>query len=60
MIKREENRVLKGIAEADDAYLGGARKGKRGRGAEGKAPMVIAIETKVDQETSKIHPWFVR
>jgi len=60
MAKREESRILKGRVEVDDAYLGGVRSGKRGRGAGGKAPMVIAVETKVDKETGKTHPWFVR
>ena len=60
MVEREVSRVLKGRVEVDDAYLGGVRSGKRGRGAKGKAPMVIAVETKVNTETGKAHPWFVR
>ena len=32
----------------DDVYLGGAREGKRGRGAEGKTPFVAALETTED------------
>ena len=60
MVEQEAGRILKGRVEVDDAYLGGVRSGKRGRGAKGKAPMVIAVETKVDTETGKAHPWFVR
>ncbi len=35
---------LKGIVEVDETFVGGAKSGKRGRGAEGKALVVIAIE----------------
>src|SRR5215475_14412085 len=37
---------LTGRVEIDDAYLGGERAdGKRGRGAPGKTPFVVAVET---------------
>jgi len=45
MHEREGKRPLKGRIEMDDAYLGGKRKGKRGRGASGKTPFVAAVET---------------
>ena len=32
-------KLLKGEIEADESYFGGKRKGKRGRGAAGKAPV---------------------
>lgn len=32
--------VLTGVVEADETYLGGRRKGPRGRGARGKTPVV--------------------
>lgn len=35
---------LKGIVEADETYVGGKRKGKRGRGAAGKTPIVGIAE----------------
>src|SRR6185295_8206607 len=35
---------LKGIVEADETYIGGKRKGKRGRGAAGKTPVVGIAE----------------
>ena len=35
---------LSGIIEIDETFVGGARKGKRGRGADGKAIVIIAIE----------------
>ncbi|APV44606.1 Transposase zinc-ribbon domain-containing protein [Dehalogenimonas formicexedens] len=38
--------VFKGQAEADETYIGGARKGKRGRGAAGKTPVVGIVERK--------------
>ena len=37
---------LSGIIEVDEAYIGGEKSGKRGRGSEGKALIVIAVEIK--------------
>ena len=37
---------LSGTIELDDALIGGKRKGKRGRGAEGKTPVLIACENR--------------
>lgn len=45
MLLREEQRCLDGRVETDDAYLGGKKQGKRGRGAAGKTPFVAAIQT---------------
>jgi transposase-like protein len=41
---------LQGVVEVDETFIGGPRSGKRGRGAEGKALVVIAAqesETKI-------------
>jgi transposase len=35
---------LDGIIEADETYIGGKRSGKRGRGAEGKTPVVGVLQ----------------
>ena len=35
---------LHGVIELDDALLGGNRAGKRGRGAAGKTPVIVACE----------------
>ena len=35
---------LDGIVEVDDAYVGGRKAGKRGRGAEGKTVVLLAVE----------------
>ena len=35
-----------GTIELDDAYIGGKKTGKRGRGADGKVSVIIACETK--------------
>jgi transposase-like protein len=35
---------LEGIIELDDAFVGGKRAGKRGRGAEGKTAILVACE----------------
>ncbi len=37
---------LSGTVEVDEAYLGGTRPGKRGRGAVGKSLIVVAVEDK--------------
>jgi transposase-like protein len=46
MFEREQRGQLTGRVEMDDAYLGGVRRGgKRGRGASGKVPFVVAVQT---------------
>ena len=35
---------LSGIVEVDETYIGGGKPGKRGRGAAGKALVVIAAQ----------------
>jgi transposase-like protein len=37
---------LSGVVEVDETFVGGEKAGKRGRGAEGKALVVIAVEDK--------------
>ena len=36
---------LAGLIEMDDTYFGAPKPGKRGRGAAGKAKVVVAVET---------------
>ena len=48
MVEREAHRVLTGRVEIDDAYLGGERPGKPGRGSENKIPFVVAVQTTDD------------
>lgn len=36
----EQRELLKGVVEMDETYIGGKRKGPRGRGALGKTPVV--------------------
>ena len=43
---------LSGTVEIDETYIGGKRSGKRGRGAENKALVVIAVEDKSDVSKS--------
>lgn len=46
MMEREHGRRLHGRIEVDDAYMGGERHGqKRGRGAPGKRPFLLAVQT---------------
>jgi hypothetical protein len=45
MMERDAGKRLSGRVELDDAYLGGERYGdKRGQGAPGKTPFVVAAE----------------
>lgn len=56
MLEREEKTVLSGRIEVDDAYVGGERhEGKRGRGAAGKTPFVVAVMTNPDHPDSVLH-----
>ena len=44
MVHRDSIYRLSGLIETDDAYIGGKKAGKRGRGAAGKKPILIAVE----------------
>lgn len=44
MAHRDSIYRLAGLIESDDAYVGGKKPGKRGRGAAGKKPILIAVE----------------
>jgi len=45
MKEREATKPLAGWIQLDDAFWGGRRRGKRGRGARGKTPLVAAAAT---------------
>ena len=45
---------LEGRVEIDDAYLGGERGRKRGRGAAGKTPFVAAVETSAERRPKRL------
>lgn len=46
MHDRDRSYWLSGLVEVDDAWVGGRRSGKRGRGAEGKTPVLLAVENR--------------
>jgi hypothetical protein len=54
MAGRDDAKPLDGRVEMDDAYLGGHRPGKRGRGAAGKQPVVAAVSTSDDRRPRKM------
>lgn len=54
MIERNQTRRLKGKVQMDDAYIGGVRPGRRGRGAAGKTPFVVAVATTDDGKPDQI------
>jgi transposase-like protein len=39
-----DGQLLDDVVEADETYVGGKRRGKRGRGAEGKTPIIGVVE----------------
>jgi len=53
MVRPERDR-LSGSIQADETYLGPPRKGKRGRGAEGKTMVAIAVEDKGPKQIGRI------
>lgn len=44
LLSAKDNRLLYGKVEMDEAYFGGKRKGKRGRGAKNKIPVFGILE----------------
>lgn len=50
----EDRSLLQGDLEVDEAFLGGVRTGKRGRGAEGKELIVIAAECSGKKRVGRI------
>ena len=55
MLEHQRHQPLSGRIELDDAYLGGERAGKRGRGPENKIPFIVAVETTQDGRPMKVH-----
>ena len=49
MADRDAHYKLAGLIEMDDAYFGASNPGKRGRGASGKAKVLVAVETLEDK-----------
>ena len=46
MAQRDSGYPLTGLIEMDDAFFGGVRKGRRGRGADNKTPVLVMVESK--------------
>lgn len=55
MLERQHEKTLSDRIEIDDAYLGGERAGKAGRGALNKVPFIAAVQTTDDQQPVAIH-----
>ena len=45
---------LSGVVEVDETYIGGRKPGKRGRGADGKMIVVVAVEDKGEEGIGRI------
>ena len=44
MVHRDSIYRLENLIECDDAFVGGKNPGKRGHGAAGKKPIIVAVE----------------
>lgn len=55
MMERQQEKQLSGRIEIDDAYIGGEKPGKRGRGSPNKIPFLAAVETTQDGRPMQIH-----
>ena len=53
MLQRNSTYKLSGDIQVDDAYQGGEKPGKTGRGAANKVPFVVAVETR---DGTTLHP----
>ena len=54
MHERNQGEKLTGRIEIDDAYLGGERQGKPGRGAEHTFPFVAAVQTDAEGHPQRV------
>ena len=50
MLERQQHKVLCGRIEMDDAYLGGERAGRLGRGSPNKVPFIAVVQTTEDKQ----------
>ena len=54
VMMRTGREPLVGRVEVEEAYVGGEREGKRGRGAEGKALVLIAVEGDAQKKLGRV------
>jgi transposase-like protein len=50
MLERQQHKQLSGRIEMDDAYLGGERSGRLGRGSPNKVPFIAVVQTTENQQ----------
>ena len=55
MLEHQQEHKLKGCVEMGDAYIGGEREGKVGRGVIHKKPFIATVETDEQANPRKIH-----
>jgi len=56
---RPDRDSLSGVVEVDETYVGGKKHGKRGRGADGKMIVMVAVEDKGDAGIGRIRLRYV-
>jgi hypothetical protein len=54
MFERDKKKPLNGSIDVDDAYWGGRKAGKRGRGSKNKTPFLAAVEKSSDGRPLRI------
>jgi transposase-like protein len=54
MRDRTQRYTLQGLVEVDETYVGGQATGPRGRGAEKKTPVAVAVELDIEQKPKRI------
>jgi len=54
MLERDSSKKISGKVEIDDAYWGGKKAGKRGRGSKNKIPFIAAVEKNKDGHPTRI------
>ena len=55
---RKDREKLSGRVEVDEFYIGGQKSGKRGRGAEGKTIVYIAVERDLKQDPATMEQYW--
>jgi transposase-like protein len=55
MARRGQEPLLFGLVEMDESYVGGAKPGRRGRGAQGKTPVAVMAERTPEGGLSLAH-----
>ena len=56
---RDDREKLSGRVEVDEFFIGGKKPGKRGRGAEGKTVVLVAVERNCALDSETLEPYWI-